>query len=159
MQKWWDLSYFSPSSSLSYPFVSVVRTPVCPFRCVSVTSWTADTPDPPSRTPVISAKGPRGSASARTSSFTALPSSLSRFWHHTTAFQQKEESLVGRPARVSIAWGALQPWLLLLLLLLLSRFSRVGLCDPIDGSPPGSPIPGFLQTRTLEWVAISLSNA
>ena len=33
------------------------------------------------------------------------------------------------------------------------------LCDPIDGSPPGSPIPGILQGRTLEWVAISLSNA
>ena len=33
------------------------------------------------------------------------------------------------------------------------------LCDPIDGSPPGSTIPGILQARTLEWVAISLSNA
>ena len=33
------------------------------------------------------------------------------------------------------------------------------LCDPIDGSPPGSPVPGILQTRTLEWVAISFSNA
>ena len=33
------------------------------------------------------------------------------------------------------------------------------LCDPIDGSPPGSPIPGILQTRTLEWLAISFSNA
>ena len=33
------------------------------------------------------------------------------------------------------------------------------LCDPIDGSPGGSPIPGILQARTLEWVAISLSNA
>ena len=33
------------------------------------------------------------------------------------------------------------------------------LCDPIDGSPPGSPIPGILQARTLEWVAISSSNA
>ena len=33
------------------------------------------------------------------------------------------------------------------------------LCDPIDGSPPGSPVPGFLQARTLEWVAISFSNA
>ena len=32
------------------------------------------------------------------------------------------------------------------------------LCDPIDGSPPGSPIPGILQARTLEWVAISFSN-
>jgi len=33
------------------------------------------------------------------------------------------------------------------------------LCDPIDGSPPGSPIPGILQARTLEWVAIAFSNA
>ena len=33
------------------------------------------------------------------------------------------------------------------------------LCDPIDGSPPGSPVPGILQARILEWVAISLSNA
>ena len=33
------------------------------------------------------------------------------------------------------------------------------LCDPIDGSPPGSPITGILQARTLEWVAISFSNA
>ena len=47
---------------------------------------------------------------------------------------------------------------LLMLLLLLSHFSPT-LCDPIDGSPPGSPIPGILQVRTLEWVAISFSNA
>ena len=33
------------------------------------------------------------------------------------------------------------------------------LCDPIDGSPSGSPVPGILQARTLEWVAISFSNA
>ena len=33
------------------------------------------------------------------------------------------------------------------------------LCDPIDGSPPGSAVPGILQARTLEWVAISFSNA
>ena len=45
------------------------------------------------------------------------------------------------------------------LLLLLSRFSRVRLCEPIDGSPPGSPVPGILQARTLEWVAIAFSNA
>ena len=32
------------------------------------------------------------------------------------------------------------------------------LCDPIDGSPPGSPVPGILQARTLEWVAISFSK-
>ena len=45
-----------------------------------------------------------------------------------------------------------------LLSLLLSRFSLT-LCDPIDGSPPGSPIPGILQARTLEWVAIAFCNA
>ena len=33
------------------------------------------------------------------------------------------------------------------------------LCDPIDGSPPGSSVPGILQSRTLEWVDISFSNA
>ena len=44
-------------------------------------------------------------------------------------------------------------------LLLLSHFSRVRLCDTIDFSPPGSPAPGILQARTLEWVAISFSNA
>ena len=33
------------------------------------------------------------------------------------------------------------------------------LCDPIDGSPPGFPVPGILQARTLEWVAMSFSNA
>ena len=37
--------------------------------------------------------------------------------------------------------------------------SCLTLCDPIDGSPPGSPIPGILPARTLEWVAISFSNA
>ena len=40
-----------------------------------------------------------------------------------------------------------------------SHQSCLTLCDPIDGSPPGSPIPGILQARTLEWVAISFSNA
>ena len=37
--------------------------------------------------------------------------------------------------------------------------SCLTLCDPIDGSPPGSPVPGILQARTLEWVAISYSKA
>ena len=40
-----------------------------------------------------------------------------------------------------------------------SRQSCPTLCDPIDGSPPGCPVPGILQARTLEWVAISFSNA
>ena len=46
-----------------------------------------------------------------------------------------------------------------ILLLLLSHFSRVQLCGPINSNPTGSPIPGILQARTLEWVAISFSNA
>ena len=37
--------------------------------------------------------------------------------------------------------------------------SCLTLRDPVDRSPPGSPVPGILQARTLEWVAISLSNA
>ena len=37
--------------------------------------------------------------------------------------------------------------------------SCLTLCNPKDGSPPGSPVPGILQARTLEWVAISFSNA
>ena len=40
-----------------------------------------------------------------------------------------------------------------------SRQSCPTLCDPIDGSPPGSPVPGILQARTLKWAAISFSNA
>ena len=44
-------------------------------------------------------------------------------------------------------------------LLLLSHFSRVQLCDPIDGSPTDSSVPGILQARVLEWVAISFSKA
>ena len=40
-----------------------------------------------------------------------------------------------------------------------SRQSCPTLCDPIDGSPPGSSVPGILQARILEWVTISFSNA
>ena len=58
--------------------------------------------------------------------------------------------------RVGTSWGCGR---FSLLLLLLSYFSRARLCDPRDGSPPGSPVPGILQARTLEWVAISFSNA
>ena len=44
---------------------------------------------------------------------------------------------------------------------MLSRFSQPHrrLCNPIDGSPPGSSVPGILQARILEWIAISFSNA
>ena len=47
--------------------------------------------------------------------------------------------------------------MLLLLLLLLSPCPT--LCNPIGGSPPDSPVPGILQARTLEWVAISFFSA
>ena len=43
----------------------------------------------------------------------------------------------------------------MLLLLLLSRFSRVQLCDPIDGSPPVSSVHGIFQAKVLEWDAIA----
>ena len=57
-------------------------------------------------------------------------------------------------------WVLYFPWFVyFLLLLLLSHFSCVWLCVTIGGSPPGSPVLGILQARTLEWVAISFSNA
>ena len=51
----------------------------------------------------------------------------------------------------------LHPWAMLCYAKSLQ--SCLTLCDPIDGSPPGFPVPGILQARTLEWVAISFSNA
>ena len=59
-------------------------------------------------------------------------------------------------------WFAVKPqimWLPLAAAAAKSLQSCPTLCDPIDSSPPGSPIPGILQARTLEWVAISFSNA
>ena len=67
--------------------------------------------------------------------------------------------------QLTVNWGfssrlyLLNFYWMLLLLLLISHFSRVQLCNPIDGSPPGSSVPGILQARTLEWVAISCSHA
>ena len=62
---------------------------------------------------------------------------------------KKEEEQAGEPFRMSWVWSAAAK----------SLQSCPTLCDPIDGSPPGSPVPGILQARTLEWVAISFSNA
>ena len=56
--------------------------------------------------------------------------------------------LLGRKAMTNLAAAAAK-----------SLQSCPTLCDPRDGSPPGSPVPGILQARTLEWVAISFSNA
>ena len=85
---------------------------------------------------------------------------------------------VGRwvlPYPIFPSWMPAQPsWLLKIFIVILIYFlalaataaaaakslqSSLTLCDPIDGSPPGSPVPGILQARTLEWVAISFSNA
>ena len=60
----------------------------------------------------------------------------------------KRHLLLGRKAMTNLAAAAAAK----------SLQSCPTLCDPIDGSPPGSPIPGILQARTLEWVAISSSN-
>ena len=60
--------------------------------------------------------------------------------------KMKKRLLLGRKAMTNLAAAA-------------SLQSCLTLCDPIDGSPPGSPVPGVLQARTLEWVAISFSNA
>ena len=77
---------------------------------------------------------------------------------------QKGHQVVSMVSKTIPNEGWSQSWkvniyLCIWLLLLLHGFSRVQLCDPIDGSPPGSPIPGILQARTVEWVAISFSSA
>ena len=70
--------------------------------------------------------------------FTILINTLKK-WQFSTSFQMKY-----RPNIAAAAAKSLQ--------------SCPTLCDHIDGSPPGSPVPGILQARTLEWVAISFSN-
>ena len=61
---------------------------------------------------------------------------------------EPKQPQIGQPTASSIAAAAAK-----------SLQSCLTLCDPIDGSPPDSPVPGILQARTLEWVAISFSNA
>ena len=67
------------------------------------------------------------------------------------------------PERYGTGSPSKQPNLLTLNLGLLASAESLQscptLCDPIEGSPPGSPVHGILQARTLEWVAISFSNA
>ena len=77
------------------------------------------------------------------------------FIHHSGTSRTPAGESVLPESKTSLYMHSLQA---LLLLLLLSRFSRVRLCDPIDGSPPGSPVPGILLARTLDWVTISFSN-
>ena len=61
--------------------------------------------------------------------------------------------------RSSFWWNCLHMFLLTAAAAAKLLQSCLTLCDPIDGSPPGSPIPGIFQARTLEWVAISFFNA
>ena len=61
------------------------------------------------------------------------------------SYQEKENQNYNRTLLLCTAAKSLQ--------------SCLTLCNPIDGSPPGFPVPGILQARTLEWVAISFSNA
>ena len=88
---------------------------------------------------------------------------ITRIWITASRCCEPETSSIVNRLCSSINWRILkrQPppsssCSVTLLSLLLSRFSRVRLCNPIDGSPPGSPVPGILQARTLEWVAVSL---
>ena len=92
--------------------------------------------------------------------------------HIVSHFQRLEARGQG-VGRVGFCWGlqghvcsCLFPgyWCLLATLVCIAAAAKSlqlcpTLCDPIDGSPPGSPVPGILQARTLEWVAISFSNA
>ena len=71
--------------------------------------------------------------------------SMEKFWENNNDKKQTAKSLLMSVAATATAAKLLQ--------------SCQTLCNPIDGSPPGSPVPGILQARTLEWVAISFSNA
>ena len=79
-----------------------------------------------------------------------LISSCCKIWIHATAAEKKNVDLHGMTWKNSPRTSAAAAKLLQ---------SCPTLCDPTDGSPPGSPVPGILQARTLEWVAISFSNA
>ena len=88
--------------------------------------------------------------------FPSPPVKGSSAWPASSGLYQRASQL-----SAALSWPpvALCSHQLLLQLLRLSHQSCPTLCDPIDGSPPGSPVPGILQARTLELVAISFSNA
>ena len=72
-------------------------------------------------------------------------------WRHTIVHESQD-----KPLTAYYYWHSLAT-----VFLIAAAAAAVSLqsCDPIDGSPPGSPVPGILQARTLEWVAISFCNA
>ena len=65
----------------------------------------------------------------------------------------------GQPAEITMCYILACSGSLYLLIDAKSLQSCLTLCNPVDGSPSGSPVPGILQARTLEWVAISFSKA
>ena len=88
------------------------------------------------------------SSSLKTSSDSQGWPSASTFNCSNLRKQMREENNLNQKVGQQIAAAAAK-----------SLQSCPSLCDPIDSSPPGSPVPGILQARTLEWVAISFSNA
>ena len=82
------------------------------------------------------------------------------FYVSWQCFPQQHVGKWGRPNDdLRKTYICLQKMMLLVCAAAKSLQSCPILCDSMDGSPPGSPVPGILQARTLEWVAISLSNA
>ena len=101
-----------------------------------------------------------GPVNSETHKWEAKPSSIrkksQKFMSSPTAHKRVVQLLPGASLRVGhCSWIEL----VVVVLLLLSLQSCPTLCDPIDGSPSGSTVPGILQVRTLERVAISFSNA
>ena len=87
--------------------------------------------------------------------------------HTNSIYNQYIENIMVGDKKLIFVWGLIIGSIILgiFFFLIYERYaakslqSCLTLCDPIDGSPPGSPISGILQARTLEWVAISFSNA
>ena len=78
---------------------------------------------------------------------------------HTLPIQPRNPTLTSTSKRNENLYPHKNLYMIIYLCSAKSLQSFPTLCDPIDGSPPGSPVPGILQARTLEWVAISFSNA
>ena len=74
-------------------------------------------------------------------------------WRHTIVHESQD-----KPSTAYYYWHSLAT-VFLIAAAAVSLQSCLTLCDPIDGSPPGSPVPGILQAKTLEWAAIAFSSA
>ena len=97
-----------------------------------------------------------GNPQTRTQELVAMPSSRNLPDPGTEPESLMSPALAGGFFTTSATWEALSCHAAAAAK---SLQSCLTLCDPIDGSPPGSPVPGILQARTLEWVAIFFSNA